>query len=552
MIHAKFISSLEKCFIDEEVFQKTELKSISMLRNERLSFQICYEMEEKVRPSRDCKLKIESPLAQYITVYNVRQIPSYMPAFPEQADDNYLRTAPGLYPDLLEPFSYKTDCLCPDNTLRAVWFEVDPKCNLEAGIYPFRVRFYNRKKKKTEVDITLQVEIINAELPAPDLKYTQWFYTDCLMDRYGVRVWSEKHWKIIESFMQNAVRYGQNMILTPIVTPELDTYKGGYRPTTQLVDVTKTDDGYTFDFSNLGRWVDLCDKMGIHYLEICHLYSQWGAKACPKVMATVNGKKKRIFGWDTPSDGDEYKAFLSALIPQMLTYLKEQKNGADKRCWFHISDEPSDKDLDQYKKLSDFLAPLLEGYPVMDALSNVEYYDNGLVKNPVPYTGHIDEFLERDIEDRWSYYCGAGPKLSNRAIAQPSARNRIIGLQFYKFNIKGFLHWGYNNYNTRLAYAKINPFLFSDGDGWVPSGDTYSVYPGENGKPWPSLRQPVFYDALQDLRALQLLESLCGREETMALLEAGIEPITFKNYPKSAQWLLNLRERINRKIKENV
>ncbi len=554
MVRAKFISSLEKCFIDENVKSKPELTSASMLKNERYSFQICYDNgQEQIRGARDYVLKIDSPLEKYISVYNVRQIPSYMPCFPEHIDDNYLRTEPGLYPDLLEPFRYKSDRFGPDKTLRSLWFEIDPKGEVEAGVYPIRIIFRNPEKRMTAVDMTLNVEIINAELPKQEMMYTQWFYTDCLMDQYDVRAWSEKHWKIIENFMKNAKKYGQNMILTPIVTPELDTYVGGERPTTQLIGVTKNGDEYTFDFSKLGRWVDLCDKVGIPYLEICHLYSQWGAVACPKVIATVDGKQKKIFGWNTPSDGDEYKAFLSALLPQMLEYLKTEKNGADKRCWFHISDEPNEEHLDQYKRLSDFLKPILKGYPIMDALSHVEFYDQGMVENPIPATNHIEPFLERNIPNLWTYYCCGQCKLvSNRFFAMPSARNRIIGVQFYKYNIAGFLQWGYNNYNTRRARAKVNPLMFSDGDSWVQSGDAFSVYPGKNGQPWPSLRQVVFHEGLQDMQALKLCESLYGRERVMEELEKGIDPITFKVYPHSAQWLLYFRQRINDLIKAKV
>ena len=97
MFRAKLISSLEKCFIDETVLLKPALTSASMLKNERYSFQLCYDNGgELVRGARDYSIKIESPLEKYISVYNVRQIPSYMPCFPEHIDDNYLRTKPGL------------------------------------------------------------------------------------------------------------------------------------------------------------------------------------------------------------------------------------------------------------------------------------------------------------------------------------------------------------------------------------------------------------------------------------------------------------------------
>jgi hypothetical protein len=135
--------------------------------------------------------------------------------------------------------------------------------------------------------------------------------------------------------------------------------------------------------------------------------------------------------------------------------------------------------------------------------------------------------------------------VSNRFFAMPSWRTRMLGVQLYKFGIAGFLHWGYNFYNSQYSYAPINPYLCSDAEGAFPSGDAYSVYPGTNGQPWPSLRQAVFYDALQDLRLLQLCESLHGREFTMQLLEEAIEPITFKHYPTDPQWLPNLRARLH-------
>jgi hypothetical protein len=258
------------------------------------------------------------------------------------------------------------------------------------------------------------------------------------MQYYGTEAFDERHWQIIENFMGNMRRYGMNMVLTPVLTPELDTYIGGERPTTQLVGITLENGKYSFDFSKLGRWVDLCDKCGIQYLEINHFFTQWGAKACPKVIATVDGKEKQIFGWDTPSESDAYKEFLYALIPQMLSYLRS-KNGADKRCFFHISDEPHKEHLEQYAKVSSMIRPLLEGYPIIDALSDYDFYASGATTCPVPACNHMDVFLEKEVPNLWTYYCcGQSVDVSNRFFAMPSYRTRIIGTQFYKFNIAGF------------------------------------------------------------------------------------------------------------------
>ena len=51
------------------------------------------------------------------------------------------------------------------------------------------------------------------------------------------------------------------------------------------------------------------------------------------------------------------------------------------------------------------------------------------------------------------------------------------------------------------------------------------------------------------MRALKLCETLCGREKVIQILEENINPITFDEYPHSNEWLLDVREKINRQIK---
>ena len=67
-----------------------------------------------------------------------------------------------------------------------------------------------------------------------------------------------------------------------------------------------------------------------------------------------------------------------------------------------------------------------------------------------------------------------------------------------------------------------------------------------------SLRNLVFADALQDLRALRLLEKLTSRKYVLNLIEKDLDiPLSFKNYPHEQSWLLNLRKEVNEAIKNN-
>jgi hypothetical protein len=119
-----------------------------------------------------------------------------------------------------------------------------------------------------------------------------------------------------------------------------------------------------------------------------------------------------------------------------------------------------------------------------------------------------------------------------------------LGYQLYKFDIKGFLQWGYNFYYTQYSKKKINPYKITHAGGAFPSGDAFSVYPYRNGV-IPSIRLKVFKEALDDVSLLYMLEEKIGREEAIALLDKTAETnITFKNYPRNEQFFDNLTDMI--------
>ena len=135
----------------------------------------------------------------------------------------------------------------------------------------------------------------------------------------------------------------------------------------------------------------------------------------------------------------------------------------------------------------------------------------------------------------------------------PSCRNRSIGYQMYKFNIVGFLQWGYNFYNNWWSLDPINPYLQQDGDCWVPAGDAFSVYPAQNGEALESLRLVVFHEALEDISAMRLCEEYYGKDAVVAVIEEFIgNTVTFDTCATSATQILGMREKINEMIKNAV
>ena len=189
----------------------------------------------------------------------------------------------------------------------------------------------------------------------------------------------------------------------------------------------------------------------------------------------------------------------------------------------------------------------LQGFRIMDAMSSYRYYAEGLCQIPVIASDHLEAFLAQGRPDElWTYYCcSQGKDVSNRFIAMPSSRTRIFGLQAYLYGIDGFLHWGFNFYNNQTSIHPIDPFATTDGECSYPAGDPFVVYPGPDGKPWESLRLVVFHDGLNDLRALKALEALTSRQYVLSLVH---ETVTMTEYPIEAEFLTELRSRINREI----
>ena len=536
------LSSLIKVFSDEQPVA-SEVTGFSVLKNERASFQIAVFSEDE----KETEVKIEG-FGDSFSIFKVREVPVGLACF-DDVDDYFLRKDSGMYPDCLEPVcgTVKIDA----GKWQSIWIELNPDGKLDAGDYKLDISLVSSGKVLGSKELC--VEIINVSLPKQELIYTNWYHCDGLLHYYDIEAMSEDFWQVNRSFIKTAVDHGMNMILTPLFTPPLDTAVGGERRTVQLVGVKRRGAKYSFDFRNLKKWIDLCLECSVEYFEMSHLFTQWGAKHAPKIVAADRkGRLKKIFGWKTRTHSRDYINFLRQFAAALTRFL--EKEGVADRCFFHISDEPGMGDLPVYRKRAELINEIFKGYPVIDALSKFEFYKTGCVKLPIPAENHIEDFYGR-VDELWTYYCCGQCReyVSNRFMAMPSQRTRVIGCQLYKYDVKGFLQWGYNFYNSSHSKKEINPYEVTDAGGSFPAGDSFVVYPSADKTALPSLRLKVFYDALQDLRALKLLESLAGREKTLAVLEDGLEtPLDFSNYPRNDAWQLGLRERINSEIKKHI
>ena len=549
-LEMKIVSSLEKCFWDDSLDSKGEIKAFTMFRNQRLSFQVAYHAEsDNINIVRLAAVRLGGKLAKYAKLRLVGNVLNMYPTYNVNPGGAFIKTEPGAYPDMLRPLIYSNAISLPSSQTHALWVDIELPEGFGAGEYDLSLSVWHNEECLSSVSSS--VRVLDAELPKQTLIHTEWFYTDCIANYYHCKPFSERHWKYIESYMRTATRNGINMVLTPVFTPELDTYIGGERLTTQLVDIELDENGkFSFGFEKLHRWIDLALDCGYEYFEIPHFFTQWGAKAAPKIIVKVNGRKRKYFGWHTDSMGEEYESFLSQFIPSLVDEFR--RRGLDKKCFFHVSDEPVLSQLEQYTRCKKLIEKYLSGYPIIDALSDFEFYSTGVLKKPAPCTKNIKSFIDARVEGLWAYYCGGGRGgASDRSVAMPSERTRILGVQLYYYGIEGFLHWGYNFYNSYKSYNTLDPYGYPDGGYFTPVGDCFLVYPGTDGEAWESLRLNALREGLDDMRALKWYEDKFGREAAKRLVdeEAGYT-LTFTEYPTDPDFLVRLRKRIEAAAQE--
>ncbi|WP_371402802.1 DUF4091 domain-containing protein [Kribbella sp. NBC_00662] len=482
---------------------------------EPASFQLAYRppLEPTFRDPSPLQVRVEGAAADLVAVSSVELVPCSFVALPEH-DDGYEFDEPGLYPDLLRPVS-NGEAPVRFGAWAALWFDVTTTDPARAGVHELTIVLTSSDGRELH-RAPVTVELTGIEVPPLDIVSSHWMHLDALADHYGLEVFSEEHWNVVERFMASAAEMGATSLLAPVWTPPLDTAVGSYRTVVQLVDITESGDGYEFGFDRLRRWLELCRRTGITGVEVAHLFTQWGARATPGII--VN--QKRVFGWDVPATDASYRKLMEALLPALQAVLDEEWDRD--HVVFHISDEPSGEEgLATYLAAKAVVADLLKGWTVVDALSEHSFYTSGAVAVPVVATDHVEPFLAERPERLWVYYCVSQDRdVANRFIGMPSARNRALGHQLFAAGVDGFLHWGFNFWYTWHSIRRVNPFEDTSAGGAFPSGDAFAVYPGRDGTPWPSIRHRVFAQAMWDHRALQAIRAAHGGTAALDVIDA--------------------------------
>ena len=270
------------------------------------------------------------------------------------------------------------------------------------GEYPLRC-LAECQGERAWADFTLQV--VGADLPEQKLRYTQWVHGDCLAQWYQTPVYGPgPYWELLGAVPGPGRPGGDERGPHPGAHPRpLDTEVGKERLPTQLLDIEKEGGDLPLWLLPAGALSRRARQAGMRYFEVGHLFTQWGGQGRPGGVRLGERARRRIFGWDTPAAAGAYGAFLGQMLPALTRFFREQ--GLEGKVFFHLSDEPGEEHLDDYRRAKELVKPYLGTSPCTTPCRTRPTTTAAWWTTRWPPRTTSGPFLERKVPGLWAYYC---------------------------------------------------------------------------------------------------------------------------------------------------
>ena len=432
---------------------------------------------------------------------------------------------PGLVPDPLLPAIH---ALASPFASRSFWITLNIPAKMKPGKHNLKVSITWDSGKAETVGLPLTIDIAQLVVRAREgFNVVHWWRGEATWNYYNTEMFDERWWKLTKAQMADMLDHGSNVVNVPV----LFILKPIFKRPCQLLIVDEPSPGkYVFDWSRVKRFMAMCKEIGFKKFEWSHLWVYWGVENPTRIYKKVNNEYVTLWQPDISGFSDIFVNFLKQFLPEFHRFLLDEK--VLENSYFHLSDEPEDKHIENYRKAQNLLNELAPWmHPIMDALSDIKYGREGLVDIPIPLLPSAQAYLDEKIP-HWVYFCTSPRgKYLNRFFDTPLPKLRMAGWLFYHLKAEGFLHWGYNYWNKLETEQILDPFNQSDAGLYpeIPSGDPFVVYPGPEG-PISSIRWEVFAESLQDFAILQTA-GIDKDDKRFSELR------TYADYPKSEKWI---------------
>lgn len=389
-----------------------------------------------------------------------------------------------LSPDILDNID-KFDM--DSNSTRPVWLTIKVPRNANAGIYSCKLYLYAEKINPKVFN--LKLEVLSFVLPPAsewEFHLDLWQHPYAVARMYGVEVWSEEHWELMQPLMRILADAGQKVITTTInEKPWGNQAFDGYE---SMIEWKKNRDGtWEYDYTVFDKWVEFMMKIGINRQINAYSLIPWTSEI---VYFDKVKEEKVIVRVETGSP--EYVEIWSPFLMDFKAHMEE-------KGWLNITNLAMDEiKVDQMQSMLSVIDEIAPEFGLASADSEKAYkmYPDRIRDLTVTYAVMIDK---DDLEYRKAkgylstfYVCCREP-YPNQFTFSPPVESTFIGWYSIANGFDGFLRWAY----THWVEDPLHDTRFRK---W-PAGDTNFVYPG----PRSSIRFERLVEGIQDAEKIRLL-----------------------------------------------
>lgn len=395
-----------------------------------------------------------------------------------QPESILLRKAPGKFPDYLMA---ENQVDLPAGKFQGVWLTIKIPGNISAGTYSGSVTV---RCSLGEQKLPVRLTVYPLTLPETrHLKVTEWYTTSHFEKLHGITgIYTPEWFAMLSKYAGNMAEHRQNVFEVPM----------------SAITISVTKDGsLEFDFSRFDQIAQVFwDTKKMDYLETGELakFLDGGFSSTEIVFRDFQVKTQGTNEMVTLS-ADKVLPFL---LPAFESHLR-QKGWLDK-TFFHIKDEPSHHNALSWIKASSYVHHYAPDLKRMDAVTTSFLFGN--IEIAVPKLDHLDGGYgiygreQQNGTEVWIYTVGIyqASLYPNKTIDMPLIDSRLLHWINYRYDLPGYLHWGYNQW-TDDPYQNVGEHV----------GDAWHVYPVKNGI-LNSLRWEEMRNGIQDYECFRILE----------------------------------------------
>lgn len=400
----------------------------------------------------------------------------------------------------------------------------------EVGVYHPKVKVYEREGYSEESLIyedSIRIEVADHRLEIEEEFYLDlWQHPTSVANYYKVEVFSDEHFKLMDSFLEALGKAGQKVCYLIVsdypwsgqschIVEENAASLYEYN----ILKVSKASGLLKVDFSAMDKYIKICEKHGIkEEINLFGLVDNWDRHDFSHPLEDY-GDAIRVRYYDEDRGIYDFlrkKEEIREYIKIIFDYLK------DKGYWEKtkvMGDMP--KDISKSKEFQSFLRSIAPDVSIKYALHIAEFLNKfgGQVESfSMALPTLLEEYKNKDSEmvkhmDKLTWYLCRFPKNFNQFIKSPLIESRLIGYYTYAFGMKGFLRWNYC-----LWPGKIDEDTRYRPDMW-PAGDMFFVYPNRMGKPDFSLRFKHMIYGIDEYNIFRAFEKKIGKDKVEELVK---------------------------------